>query len=72
MSLGVDRYFDQIQARHEAEKPPYCERCGTSLRGCYAYDTPEGLYCENCADELLADYKTDWECDADDWRYTDE
>lgn len=72
MSLGVDRYYDQVQARHEAEKPPYCERCGTSLRGHYAFNTPEGLYCENCADELLEEYKTDWECDADDWRYTDE
>ena len=68
MSLGVDRYFDQVQARHEAEKPPYCEKCGVSLRGCYAYDTPDGLFCENCADDLLIQYKLDWECDADDYR----
>ena len=66
-SIGEDRYWDQVQARHEAELPPFCEHCGRSLHGCYAYDTPEGLLCENCADDLLDQYRRDWECDADDY-----
>ena len=65
--LGEDRYFAQVQATLEAELPPYCEKCGCSLHGCYAYDTPEGLYCENCKDELLYEYSRDWEVDADEW-----
>ena len=70
--LGVDRYYDQVQARLEAEKPPYCEQCGKSLAGCYAYNTPDGLYCEDCMEDLLDEYRRDWQVDADDWRYVDD
>lgn len=72
-SIGFDNYLINEQAKKEHwHEGPYCEDCGTSLKGCYAYNTPEGLFCENCADELLEQYKREWEVDADEWRYSDE
>ena len=68
MGLGFDNYLDQVQAKHEHwYDGPKCERCGCSVAGQYAYDTPEGLYCASCVEDLLDQYRSEWEVDADEW-----
>lgn len=63
--VNEDAYWDQVQARveHWADegKGPHCEKCGQSLRGYYAYDTPAGLFCENCTDDWLFNLKQEME-----------
>lgn len=72
-SLGFDNWLEDVQAKHEHwHDQPRCEYCGRSLRGFYAYDTPDGLYCEECMEDLLDEYRRDWRVDADDWREIDE
>lgn len=71
--LGEDRYYEDVQARIEHwHGEPRCECCGESLAGCHAYNTPDGLYCYNCMEDLLDEYRRDWQVDADDWRYVDD
>lgn len=71
--MGEDKYYEDVQARAEHwNDKPFCEQCGRSLRGCYAYNTPDGLYCEECMEDLLDEYRRDWQVDADDWRYANE
>ena len=64
MTLGEDRYWDQIQHRLDAraEMLPECDRCGRRHDEHY-YATPEGDYCWRCAWNLAYDYVRDDEPD---------
>ena len=51
---------------------PCCDRCGRSLKGFYAYQTPDDeVLCELCVDDYLYDLKREMEYCPDEDAYGD-